>query len=149
MLHVSQKCYYALRAVLELAQRRGERSTMTIAEIAGAQDIPPKFLAVILAQLKQAGFVASVRGMQGGYRLDVAPERLTVLQVIAAIDGPPESAPGARRGQATTSAGGGALLELWQVATAAVQRVFGATTFQDLIERQQAHSAALAASYSI
>ncbi len=149
MLHVSQKCYYALRAVLELAQQHAGGGTMTIAEIAGAQDIPPKFLATILAQLRQAGFVASVRGMQGGYRLDVAPERLTVLQIISAIDGPPEPPPGARRNGDASRPADGAFAELWQAATTAVQRVFGNTTFQNIVERKRALVAEQATSYSI
>lgn len=59
-MNVSQKCQYALRAVFELAKRRGEGPT-TVADIAKAQAIPAKFLELILGQLRQGGFTESRR----------------------------------------------------------------------------------------
>ena len=61
---VSQKCQYALRALFELAKRNGE-GPVKIAAIAKAQAIPPRFLEVILSQLKQGSFVESQRGSEG------------------------------------------------------------------------------------
>lgn len=71
-MSVSQKCQYALRAVFELARRRGEKPT-SIREIAEAQAIPAKFLELILTQLRKGGLVESRRGIHGGYLLAVWP----------------------------------------------------------------------------
>lgn len=74
---LSQTCQYALRAVFEMAKRSGG-GPIKIDAIARAQSIPPRFLAAILNQLKQGGFVESRRGADGGYRLRQAPDNLSV-----------------------------------------------------------------------
>ena len=63
---VSSKCYYALRAVYALAEHQ-RPEPMKIAEIAEREQIPIRFLEVILNQLKGGGFVQSRRGAEGGY----------------------------------------------------------------------------------
>jgi len=86
-MKISKRCQYALRAVFELGLRKTDQP-VKIQEIAGAQNIPPRFLEVILNQLRHAGFVDSRRGSEGGYMLAQAPEDLTVGQVIRYIQGP-------------------------------------------------------------
>ena len=67
-MHNSVKGEYALQAIFDLAsQRPGE--PIRIADIARRQKIPQKFLELILAGLKQGGFVESRRGAEGGYLL--------------------------------------------------------------------------------
>jgi Rrf2 family protein len=67
-MSISVKSEYALQAILDLAsQPAGE--PVRIADIARRQKIPQKFLELILAGLKQAGFVESRRGAEGGYLL--------------------------------------------------------------------------------
>ena len=84
---LSQKCQYALRGVFELAKRQGQGPT-TVGDIAAAQVIPPRFLELILGELRKAGFVESRRGKQGGYLLRVLPRRLNVGTIIRFIEGP-------------------------------------------------------------
>jgi len=148
MLKLSQKCYYAVRAMLPLARRPAE--TVSTAEIASSECIPAKFLAAILTQLKQAGFVQSVRGMQGGYRLALPAKRLTVGAVIACIDGPIEPVRSSRSGakSAPRAPDHDPLADLWLHAKQAVDGVF-ATTFQDLIDQERAGAEALTGTYSI
>ena len=76
-MRISKKCQYALRAVFELAVRNTGQP-VKIQQIAGAQNIPPRFLEVILNQLRHAGFVESRRGNEGGYMLAPGAEELTV-----------------------------------------------------------------------
>jgi len=141
MMQVSQKCQYALRAVYELAKRRGE-GPATAPDIARAQAIPPKFLELILQELRQAGLIESRRGPQGGYLLTGDPRALTVGQVIRLIEGPfaPVSCiaagdPGAP-GPCPLQ-GRCAFLNMWERAHSAVAGVLDATTFQDLIEAER------------
>jgi Rrf2 family transcriptional regulator, cysteine metabolism repressor len=71
-LNISVKGEYALQAIFDLAtQRPGE--PVKIAEIARRQRIPQKFLELILAGLKQGGFVESGHGAEGGYMLARRP----------------------------------------------------------------------------
>ena len=69
---VSSKCYYALRAIYALSEHPGP-DPLKIAEIAEREQIPVRFLEVILGQLKGGGFVRSRRGAEGGYNLARSP----------------------------------------------------------------------------
>ena len=69
---LSQKTRYAIRAMQHLADHYGN-GPVQLADIAAQQNIPPKFLTVILSELARAGLVASLRGKDGGYWLGVPP----------------------------------------------------------------------------
>src|SRR6202035_6064946 len=78
------------QAIFDLAsQKPGE--PIKIADIARRQKIPQKFLELILAGLKQAGFVESRRGAEGGSLLARAPDSLTVGEVLRFVEGPQTS----------------------------------------------------------
>jgi len=136
---VSQKCKYALRAVFELALRSGARP-VRIGEIAEVQAIPPKFLELILVELKRGGFVESRRGARGGYLLRVAPAELTAGDIIEFVDGPVmEAGCPAEPGQADGSLHSGCVFEdLWSRASQAMAEVYAAANFQDMVEKHRA-----------
>ncbi len=69
---LSQKTRYTIRALQHLADHVGE-GPVPLADIAEAQNIPAKFLTVILSEMARAGIVASQRGRDGGYWLGVPP----------------------------------------------------------------------------
>jgi Rrf2 family protein len=83
----SKRSEYALRALLELTGEYG-RSLLQRHQIAERQNIPVEFLEQILLALKNAGLLASRRGVSGGYALIKAPEEITLGQVIRILDGP-------------------------------------------------------------
>ncbi|MBK5295068.1 MAG: Rrf2 family transcriptional regulator [Acidobacteriia bacterium] len=84
-LNISVKGEYALLAVLDLStQRAGE--PVKIASIAKRQKIPQKFLELILAGLKQGGFVESRRGAEGGYLLARAADSIRVGEVLRFVE---------------------------------------------------------------
>src|SRR5690242_15824505 len=84
-MNISVKSEYALLAVFDLAlQPPGE--PIKIADIARRQTIPQKFLELILASLKQGGFVESRRGAEGGYRLAKPANEITVGQVLRFLE---------------------------------------------------------------
>jgi len=87
-MNVSSRCEYACRAVLELAGHGEQEGPMTAEVIAERRGIPEKFLVHILLQLKRAGLVRSMRGARGGYLLGRAPDDITLLDIVRAIDGP-------------------------------------------------------------
>jgi len=84
---LTAKGKYSLKALACLA-KLGPEATMPALEIAAANDIPKKFLDVILGDLRNAGVVHSRKGPGGGYRLARAPSEIKIGQVIRAIDGP-------------------------------------------------------------
>src|SRR5271169_4698285 len=86
-MNISVKGEYALQAIFDLAANAAAEP-VKIAEIARRQKIPQKFLELILASLKQGGFVASRRGAEGGYLLAKPAESITMGAVLRYVEGP-------------------------------------------------------------
>ena len=125
-MHISVKGEYALQAIFDLAsQRPGE--PIRIADIARRQKIPQKFLEVILAGLKQAGFVESRRGAEGGYLLARAAESLTVGEVLRSIESSRQGPSRARRKAETP------FTDMWRQVDSAVSEIIDQTTFAGLL----------------
>ena len=82
---VSTKAQYGLRALVEIGLRAPRAVPMK--EVAEAQGISQHYLEQIAAQLSNAGFISSVRGAKGGYRLARHPEKVTALEVVEALEG--------------------------------------------------------------
>ncbi len=86
-MKVSQKGLYALQALMMLA-RHHRQGAIKIRDIAREENLPEKFLELILLELKNARIVESVRGAKGGYRLRRAPSEVCLSEIIRLIDGP-------------------------------------------------------------
>ena len=84
---LSQKCKYALRALLVLA-REQDHEVLLIGDIAEREHLPRKFLEAILLELKRHGIVRSRRGRGGGYALAKPADVITFGQVVRLMDGP-------------------------------------------------------------
>jgi Rrf2 family protein len=78
---LSQRTRYTIRALLHLSDRYGE-GPVQLSEIAEAQNLPPKFLTVILAQMRRAGLVDTLRGREGGYWLARAPSEISYGEIV-------------------------------------------------------------------
>ena len=85
MALITRETDYALRALARLALAEGN---MPVSKLAESEDIPTVFLRKIMQRLQKAGFVTSRQGALGGYKLVVAPEELTMLSVVEAVQGP-------------------------------------------------------------
>ncbi len=135
MIALSQKAQYALRSVFELALRGGDRPT-TISDIAAAQAIPPRFLELILYEMKQKGIVSSRRGMQGGYLLSIPPDQLTIGQIIRLVEGPIEPVKCiSTGGSACPMKGDCVFSDIWDQARDAIDKVFEGVTYAELVQR--------------
>ncbi|HWQ08465.1 MAG TPA: Rrf2 family transcriptional regulator [Holophaga sp.] len=147
---VTQKCQYALRALFELAKRQGE-GVVRAADIATNQDIPKRFLEVILHQLRQGGFVDSQRGKEGGFFLSRPPEAITVGEIIRFIDGPinPVDCQLDKPHFQCTLKGSCVFMSLWDEARVALEQVYDTKTLKDLVEREQGMLGSGAMYYSI
>src|SRR5438477_1914823 len=85
-MKLSLRGEYALRALLVLGLNYPKPVTR-IQTISEQQNIPKRFLEQILNDLKSAGVVQSKRGIAGGYRLAMAPEKVTLAEVIRHMEG--------------------------------------------------------------
>src|SRR5438067_2570440 len=86
-MNISVNGEYALQAIFDLSSQPAGQP-VRIADIARRQNIPQKFLELILASLKQGAFVESRRGAEGGYLLARPAGDITVGEVIRFIEGP-------------------------------------------------------------
>jgi len=122
-MNISVKGEYALQAVFDLAlQRPGE--AIKIADIARRQNIPQKFLELILAGLKQGGFVESRRGADGGYLLAKPADSIMIGEVIRFMEG---NRNGKSRDKSTNP-----FSDLWKRVNVAISEVVDQTSFGDL-----------------
>jgi Rrf2 family protein len=122
-MNISVKGEYALQAIFDLAsQRPGE--PIKIADIARRQRIPQKFLELILAGLKQGGFVESRRGAEGGYLLARTAESISVGEVLRFVEGAGNKS---RRRKAETP-----FSAMWNDVDRAFADIVDRTTFADI-----------------
>jgi Rrf2 family protein len=130
-VRISAKADYAVRAGIELAL--AEPGAAVPAEaIARAAQIPHKFLEAILTDLRRDGLVTSVRGANGGHRLSRPPSKVTVADVIRAVDGPLVSVRGERPADLEYADPASELLTLWVGLRADVRSVLEGVTLADL-----------------
>src|SRR5579871_5251200 len=123
-MNVSVKGEYALQAIFDLAlQSAGD--PVKIADIARRQKIPQKFLELILASLKQGGFVESRRGAEGGYRLARPADQITVGQVIHFVEG-------ARKSKRSSQ---DAFADLWKRVDDSITAIVDHTSFAEIVRR--------------
>lgn len=86
-MKISTKGRYALRIMLDLALHdSGE--LIPLKEIARRQEITLKYMEQIITPLSKAGFVASVRGSSGGYRLARKPSDYKIGDILRVMEGP-------------------------------------------------------------
>jgi Rrf2 family protein len=137
-MNISVKSEYALKAVFDLAaqqlafSRGAPMAPVKIADIAKRQRIPQKFLELILAGLKQGGFVDSRRGAEGGYLLAKGPDAITVGEVLRAV----ENMKSPWRSHKDDPFG-----KIWQRVDAAVSDVLDQTSFGELAREWHAKHA--------
>lgn len=85
-MRLSVKADYAIRALLDLAERYGE-GPMPCHEIAARERIPAPFLDQLLMSMRRAGLVHSTRGPRGGHALASPPEQVSLAAVVDALEG--------------------------------------------------------------
>lgn len=84
----SKSAEYAIQAMIYLAEQDGDRLSM-VSEIAEDHNIPRHFLAKLVQTLTRHHLIKSFRGRKGGIRLARSADKITLLQVVHAIEGPP------------------------------------------------------------
>lgn len=132
-MRVSAKADYALRALIEIATR-DDGARVSAEELGRLQRIPRGFLQAILADLRRAGLVISVRGQSGGWRLAADSSTITVADIIRAVDGPLVSVYGLRPEAVEYHDSAKGLQLVWIAARANIRDVFERVTVAMLAE---------------
>ena len=129
-MRITAKVDYAMRAAVELAAAPPGPVKGDV--LADRQGIPAKFLENILADLRRAGIVASQRGAEGGYWLAVAPDEVTVADVIRAVEGPLADVHGTSPELIECAGPALGLRDVWVATRAALRTVLEVVTLDDI-----------------
>ena len=86
-MKLSHKLEYACRVLAQLGRTYGQDKLAHIETLATAEVIPANYLVQILNELRGAGLIVSKRGKQGGYALARAPRKISLTQIVEAVDG--------------------------------------------------------------
>ncbi len=138
---ISQKAKYALKALTVLAEEYG-KGPVLIADVSNRERIPRSFLELILLEMKNHRFLDSRKGRGGGYFLARPPGRITVGQVLRAIEGPLAPLPCAsktayRKCDECRDERTCAVRLLMVDVREATARILDSTTLEDLLKRSQ------------
>jgi Rrf2 family protein len=130
-MEISAKVDYAVRALLRLAERDPELSTIDI--VIGEQKLPRKFAESILSDLRRAGIVRSQRGAHGGYALARPASEITLGAVFRAVDGRLAEVRGLRPEQTSYTGVAAHLPDVWVAVRASLRNVLDETTVAQVL----------------
>lgn len=85
-MKMSSKARYGLYVAVELAKRYDQGECVNVVQLAQATGVTEKYLEQIVALMKKADLVVSTRGANGGYKLADTPDKITVGQVLRAVE---------------------------------------------------------------
>lgn len=123
-MKISTKGRYGLTIMIELAKKHGE-GPISLKTIAQTNDLSEHYLEQLIAPLRNAGLVKSVRGAYGGYVLGDIPSKITAGAIIRVLEGPISPVEGIEDEEP-------AKRELWMRIRDAVKEVLDNTTIEDL-----------------
>ncbi|WP_086825206.1 Rrf2 family transcriptional regulator [Streptomyces sp. NRRL B-24572] len=129
-MRISARTDYAIRAMAELACSPDR--PLKAEDIAGRQNIPGRFLFVVLSDLRQARLVRSVRGPDGGYSLARPSAEITLADVIRAMDGPLVSVRDLKLTGLEYQGAAAPLPDVWRAVRTSLRQVLESTTLADL-----------------
>jgi len=142
---LSTKGDYGVRAMIDLAKHQGAGPVQR-ADIARRRQIPESYLDHLLAQLRRAGFIRSVRGPGGGHLLAKAPDEICLLHVLEALEGSlaPLVCLEEHEGEAICGQDW-----VWQEIYDSMRTKLAAVSLTDLVEHERLHQRDTAINYSI
>lgn len=132
-MKLTTKGRYAVTAMLDLALHY-DKGAVTLADIARRQGISLSYLEQLFAKLRRGGLVDSVRGPGGGYNLAMMPSKITVAEIIVAIN---ESIDATRCGGEKNCDGDQTCLthQLWEELSGRIYDFLNGITLADLVSK--------------
>lgn len=128
-MKISTKGRYGLTIMIELAKKHGE-GPISLKAIAQANELSEHYLEQLIAPLRNAGLVKSIRGAYGGYILSDIPSKITAGDVIRVLEGPITPVEGIEDEEP-------AKRELWIRIRDAIKDVLDNTTIEDLANHSE------------
>jgi Rrf2 family protein len=138
-MKVSTKGRYGLRVMMELASCFGQ-GPVQAGTIADKQDISGNYIHILLGGLKAAQLVRAVRGASGGYELTRDPRKITVLDVVQALEGHGWPVACVDHGEGCPRSKTCAARDVWGELADAMEKVLSGISLEQLVKRQRAKS---------
>ncbi len=137
-MKISTKGRYGLRALIDVAQH-SEVEPVSISGIASRQDISERYLEQLMALLKKAGLIKSIRGAGGGYVLAKPMEEISVGDVLRALEGnlDPVECAGFQEQDSCKAAGGCVTKYVWQRINDSINRTVDEINVRQLVEESR------------
>jgi Rrf2 family protein len=135
-MKITTKFRYGLRVLLDLAMHASNKRPRMLKDIAKNQDISEKYLSLLAIKLRRAGFISSVRGAGGGYKLAKSPKMILLIDVFEVMEGPlaiveclqqPDCCPRSKRCSAQI---------LWAQINQQIRNIFAQYTLQYVLDLQ-------------
>lgn len=136
-MKLSTRTRYGVRAILELAENGG-KEPMQLKAIARRQDISAKYLEQLMAVLKSAGLIRSVRGAKGGYVLARPSNEIRLSEVFHCLEGTTTTTECVEDEDYCQRAAGCAARLLWAQIHEEIENILDGNTLQDLIDKASA-----------
>jgi len=133
-MKLSSRTRYGIRAMLELAFEYGKKP-LQIKSIADRENISNKYLEQLIAMLKSAGLVRSVRGPRGGYMLAKPPQEISLKDIFVTLEGPITSVDCLKHSEFTPNCTDCATRQIWNEIQDAISNVLSSKTLRDLLEQ--------------
>jgi len=132
-MKLTTKGRYAVTAMLDLALRF-DKGAVTLADIAKRQGISLSYLEQLFAKLRRSGLVDSVRGPGGGYTLAMEPNKISVAEIVVAIN---ENIDATRCGGEKNCHGDETCLthQLWEDLSIRIHEFLNGITLGDLVTK--------------
>lgn len=133
-MKLSSRVRYGMRAILELALEYG-KDPLQIKTIAEREDISNKYLEQLIAMLKAAGLVRSIRGPRGGYMLAKPPAEIQLKEIFVTLEGPMAPAECLDHPEFCPRCMDCATRQIWAELQDAINSVLESNTLADLVQR--------------
>jgi Rrf2 family protein len=135
-MRISTRARYGLRLMLDLALKFG-KGPIFLKEVSRSQEISEKYLGQIIMPLKAAGLVKSFRGAHGGYTLQREPEKITVREIVATLEGDLNLVECVANPSSCERYAGCVTQEVWCQISRAVSDTLEGITLADLVQRHR------------
>ena len=135
-MKISTKIRYGLRAMIDLGMFQNAGPVL-VKSIADRQQISKKYLDNLLMGLKSAGLVRSIRGAKGGYVLAKPMEKITVEDILIALEGPPAFVDCVKDPTCCRRSDGCVAFEFWSQVSETIEELLRKTTIAELVVKQK------------
>ena len=136
MLKISTKSRYALRAIIDIAMNYAGKPVL-LKDIARRQEISEKYLENIVASLKSAGLVKSVRGASGGYLLAAKPAEIKIMDIIKIFEGPISIVECVKNPKYCSRVKKCATRNLWKEISDSISKILESKTLKEMIDENK------------